>query len=140
MTSSSVKTKGSGAAAVVVAAALLAGCGSQAENSAPTATITQSVTITQAPVTSEWAETAPATSTPAPVAIEVTIPEVQGQNARIARRALEQLGLTDVSLSSANPKYQNVFNAANWTVVSIEPPPGSVVDANAPVIMKVYKD
>ncbi|WP_225403679.1 PASTA domain-containing protein [[Mycobacterium] crassicus] len=98
------------------------------------------MTVTQPSVASRWSETGPASSTPESVAREITIPEVQGQNARIARKTLEQLGLTDVSLSSANPKYQNVFNAANWTVVSIEPPPGSVVDANAPVIMKVYKD
>lgn len=121
--------------------ALLAGCGGHTESSTVTATVTQSVMVTQPTVESTWAaETTPVSSPPETDAKEITIPEVQGQNARIAHRTLEQLGLTDVSLSSANPKYQNVFNAANWTVVSIEPPPGSVVDANAPVILKVYKE
>ena len=33
-----------------------------------------------------------------------------------------------------------VIRAANWTVVSIEPPPGTVVDADATVIVKVTKE
>jgi PASTA domain len=45
-----------------------------------------------------------------------------------------------VSLSSANPKYSVVVLASNWTVVSIEPAPGTVVNANDPVVVKVYKD
>ena len=52
---------------------------------------------------------------------------------------LEKLGLTDVSLSSANPKYSFVILASNWTAVSIEPP-GTVVGSGDPVVVKVYKD
>lgn len=70
----------------------------------------------------------------------ITIPEVEGQNAEIVRKNLGRLGLTDVNLASANPKYSNVILAKNWTVVSIEPPPGTVVAANDTVVVKVYKD
>jgi len=45
-----------------------------------------------------------------------------------------------VSLSSANPKYSFVILASNWTAVSIEPPPGTVVGSGDPVVVKVYKD
>jgi PASTA domain len=65
---------------------------------------------------------------------------VKGQNAEIVRKNLEKLGLTDVSLSSANPKYSIVILASNWTAVSIEPPPGTVVGSGDPVVVKVYKD
>ena len=65
---------------------------------------------------------------------------VKGQNAEIVRKNLEKLGLTDVSLSSANPKYSFVILASNWTAVSIEPPPGTVVGSGDPVVVKVYKD
>ncbi len=30
--------------------------------------------------------------------------------------------------------------AANWTAVSIEPPPGTVVTSGDPIIVRVYKE
>jgi beta-lactam-binding protein with PASTA domain len=69
----------------------------------------------------------------------VTLPDFTNQNAEIARNKLENLGLTDVKLTSANPKYTFVIQAANWTVVSMEPPPGTVVQPSDPVIVKVTK-
>jgi hypothetical protein len=62
---------------------------------------------------------------------------VKGQNAEIVRKNLEKLGNTDVSLSSANPKYSFVILASNWTAVSIELPPGTVVGSGDPVAVKV---
>lgn len=53
---------------------------------------------------------------------EKKIPDVINQNAEIAREQLEQIGLTNIQLVSANPKYQLVLRAANWTVVDVDPP------------------
>jgi beta-lactam-binding protein with PASTA domain len=82
---------------------------------------------------------ASAPSTAATSGASITIPDVTGQNAKIAEQSLERLGLSDVSLSSANPKYSVVLLPANWTVVSVEPPPGTLVSANDSVVVKVTK-
>jgi PASTA domain-containing protein len=115
--------------AIAGVAVLLAACSGQSTTSPSTVTVTQ-------PQRSIYAE---ATTTVAPPS-DVTIPEVSGRNAEIVRKKLEQLGLTDVNLSSANPKYSVVVLASNWTVVSIEPPPGTVVQSSDAVVVKVYKD
>jgi hypothetical protein len=52
---------------------------------------------------------------------------------------LEKLGLTNVEQASANPKYSMVLKVANWTAVSIEPAPGTVVGAGDTVVLKVTK-
>jgi beta-lactam-binding protein with PASTA domain len=71
---------------------------------------------------------------------QITIPDVTGQNAEIAQNSLEKLGLTRVRLSSANPKYSMVLLAANWTVVSVDPAPGTLVNSDDPVVVKVTKE
>ena len=116
----------------IIAAALtlaLAACGSPGSTSPSTVTVTSSQR-------SAFAE--PTTTSKVPT--QITIPEVSGQNAEIVRKKLEKLGLTDVSLSSSNPKYSVVVLASNWTCVSIEPAPGTVVMSDDPVVVKVYKD
>ena len=72
-------------------------------------------------------------------ASSITIPDLTGQNAKIAEDKLEALGLTNVTLASANPKYTMVLAPENWKVVSIEPTPGTVVSSNDDVILKVTK-
>ena len=62
-----------------------------------------------------------------------------GQNAKIAEDKLEALGLINVTLASANPKYTMVLAPENWKVVSIEPTPGTAVSSNDDVILKVTK-
>ena len=66
-------------------------------------------------------------------------PDLTGQNAKIAQNKLKTMGFTNVELASATPKYQNVFVPANRTVVSIEPAPGTTVDASDAVVLKVTK-
>lgn len=84
-------------------------------------------------MTAEPAATVPETT-------GITIPDIAaGTNAAIAESKLQALGLTNVELASANPKYSNVFLPKNWTVVSIEPGPGTQVQAADPVIVKVTK-
>lgn len=82
----------------------------------------------------------PAVTATTAASADITIPDVTGQKAEIARAQLEGLGLTNVELASANPKYSMVLLAKNWTVVSIEPAPGATVASGSPVIVKVYKD
>jgi hypothetical protein len=107
----------------------LAACAGHTSTSPSTVTVTQH---------SAFAE--PSASSTSAAASQVTIPDVKGRNAEIVRKNLEDLGLTEVSLSSANPKYTVVILASNWTAVSIEPPPGTVVNSGDPVVVKVYKD
>jgi beta-lactam-binding protein with PASTA domain len=87
-----------------------------------------------------FTQTVSAPAAPAPVAVtNVTIPDVAGQNAEIVRQNLADLGLTNVVMASANPKYSMVLLAANWTVVSIEPGPGTTVRSDDPVVIKATK-
>jgi hypothetical protein len=116
----------------IIAAALmlaLTACGSPGSTSPSTVTVTSS---------QRSAVAEPTTTSAAPM--QITIPEVSGQNAEIVRKKLEKMGLSDVSLSSSNPKYSVVVLASNWTCVSIEPAPGTVVKSDDPVVVKVYKD
>jgi beta-lactam-binding protein with PASTA domain len=78
-------------------------------------------------------------TTPIATATSITIPDLTGQNAKIAENKLTSLGISDVEFASATPKYQNVFSPANWTVVSIEPAPGTTVSSTDTVVLKVTK-
>jgi hypothetical protein len=128
------------ASALASLALALAACSSGQTTSSPsTVTVTQPQRSTVA-VAAPGAPPTQVATTTAAASSELTIPEVSGQNAEIVRKKLENMGLTDVNLSSANPKYSVVVLASNWTVVSIEPAPGTVVNANDPVVVKVYKD
>jgi hypothetical protein len=116
--------------ACMAASLLLAACGGTTATSPSTVTVTQPTSAVAAPP--------PVTTSAAPS--QITIPDLTGQNAEIAQKKLEDLGLTDVSLPSANPKYSMVLLARNWTVVSVEAAPGTVVKANDLVIVKVTKE
>jgi beta-lactam-binding protein with PASTA domain len=72
-------------------------------------------------------------------ATTITIPDLTGQNAKIAEDKLEKLGLTNVDFASATSKYTMVLAPQNWTVVSTEPPAGSTVSSSDTVILKVTK-
>jgi hypothetical protein len=69
----------------------------------------------------------------------VTLPDVVGQNAKTGSQQLQQLGLTNVELSSVNPRYRMVIVASNWTVVSTNPAPRTVVNPNDQVVLNVTK-
>jgi hypothetical protein len=60
-------------------------------------------------------------------------------NAKIAENKLKALGFTDIDFASSTPKYQNVLVPANWTVVGIEPAPGTAANAKDSIILKVTK-
>lgn len=69
----------------------------------------------------------------------VTLPDIYGENAEVAKAKLEDLGLTKVELASSNKKYSTVEVAKDWKVVGMVPGAGSVVKSDAPVIVKVIK-
>lgn len=69
----------------------------------------------------------------------VALPDVVGQNAKTASEQLQQLGLGNVELSSANPEYQLVIVASNWTVVSTDPAPCTVMNPYDHVVLMVTK-
>jgi beta-lactam-binding protein with PASTA domain len=70
---------------------------------------------------------------------DITLPDVVGRNAKAASEQLNQLGLLNVQLSSANPSYAMVLVAANWTVVSTNPAPCSVITRHDHVALHVTK-
>jgi hypothetical protein len=118
--------------AAMLAATTIASCSSN-QPAAPA-----TVTVTQPGSESNSAAGGASPSAAAPAA-QITIPDLTNENAEIAQSKLEALGLTKVELSSSNPKYSMVLRASNWTVTSIDPPPGTQVGANDPVIVKVTK-
>lgn len=121
-------------ASIIIAALLSASC------SSTSSTAPSTVTVTQSPAALPTATAAPSTNAVQDAAsAQITLPDVAGRNAEIVRKELEKLGLTDVNLSSANPKYSVVVLASNWTAVSIEPEPGTLVNADDPVVVKVTK-
>jgi hypothetical protein len=113
----------------------VASCG--ANTASPPSTVT--VTKSESSVPSWNASAAPSSTTSPPASGPLTIPDLTGQNAKIAQNKLKSMGFTNVDLASATPKYQNVFVPANWTVVGIEPAPGTTVDAGDTVVLKVTK-
>jgi beta-lactam-binding protein with PASTA domain len=119
---------------------MVVACGSNPTTSPSTVTVTQSSVAAPSFATSAPQTSAVETATTTATAASITIPDLTGENAKIAEDRLKGLGLTNITLSSANPKYQNVFVPANWTVVSIEPAPGSTVKSSDDVIIKVTKE
>ncbi|MEN4478604.1 hypothetical protein [Mycolicibacterium cosmeticum] len=125
---------------LVLAAVVLAACGSSPAPAPVTVTNTNTVTVEKSAVAAPAATIAPIVETPVAAAVGIVIPDIPvGTNAAIVESKLEALGLTNVELASANADYTNVFLPKNWTLVSIEPSPGSHVQASDPVIVKVTK-
>jgi hypothetical protein len=128
------------AAAACAVALTAAACGGNTASPPSTVTVTKS-----APNVPSWTASAPSSIATAPSTAtqaasgQITIPDLTGQNAKIAEDKLEALGFTNVELASATSKYQNVFVPANWTVVGIEPPAGTTVNAGDTVVVKVTK-
>lgn len=69
----------------------------------------------------------------------VTLPDIYGENAEIAKKKLEDLGLTKVELASSNTKYGTVELAKDWKVVGMEPGAGTVVKSDQRVIVEIVK-
>ena len=111
---------------LAASALTMVACGTTSQQ--PPATVTD---------TSETSATS-ANSTAKPAAY-VTLPDIYGQNAEVAKTQLEDLGLTKVELASSNKKYSTVEVAKDWKVVGMVPGAGSVVKSDAPVILKVVK-
>lgn len=102
-----------------------------------TATDEPRATVTETSSSSS-ASTAKASSAAKP-APYVTLPDVYGENAEVAKTKLEDLGLTKVELVSSNAKYSTVDQPKDWKVVAVEPGAGTVVKSDQPVIVRVVK-
>lgn len=68
-----------------------------------------------------------------------TMPDFIGQNAEAVETRLKGMGLNNVTLSSANPKYKSVWVASNWTVFSTDPAPGCSINSSTSLIVYVTK-
>lgn len=111
----------------LLAALLFAGCGGGTETP-------QTVTVTAPP-------SSPTSTTPAPVpVVDVTLPDVAGRNGAIVSEELTELGLANVQLASQDTEDKIVLNPANWTAVSIEPEPGTVVSSDSLVVVTMTKE
>lgn len=106
------------------------------EKTATAATSTAAIAPVVPQVTTKAA--APTTTEPAVVA-EVTLPDVSGQNGAIVQDKLKKLGLTNVTLASADVNDTMVLLVANWTAVSIEPAPGTIVAGDDLVVVTMTK-
>jgi hypothetical protein len=128
------------AVSIFAVALTIVACGSNTASPPSTVTVTQSQTSLPS-----WTATAPSSVVTSPEATTpvasgpITVPDLTGENAKIAENKLKALGFTDVELASATSKYQNVFVPANWTVVGIEPDPGTTINGGDTVILKVTK-
>lgn len=72
--------------------------------------------------------------------VNVTMPDLTGTNGAAAEQCLRNLGLRNFDLTSVSPEHHYVVIAADWTVVSTDPPPGSVVSyPNDRVVLNVTK-
>lgn len=125
-------------ALLVVVAAVGGGEDTDAEKTSTPATTSAAVAPLVPQATSEPAKVT--TTTPEPTAApQVTLPEVAGQNGAIVQDKLKKLGLTNISLGSADDKDKLVIMPNNWTAVSIEPAPGTVVAGDDLVVVTLTK-
>ncbi|MBX7451917.1 PASTA domain-containing protein [Mycolicibacterium sp. 3033] len=69
----------------------------------------------------------------------VTVPHLVGQNAEVVKNRLASRGLANVELVSANPRYDSVWVASNWTVVSTDPRADCVVNPDTKILVYVTK-
>jgi hypothetical protein len=95
--------------------------------------------VTQAPAVPQHTPIKCATQPGPENSPDITLPDVVGQNAKSASEQLGRIGLLNVQLTSANPNYAMVLVAANWTVVSTNPAPCSVVKSHDHVVLHVMK-
>ena len=127
-----------GVVVVLVIAGLVGGGDKETdEKTASTATSTVAIAAVAPQVTTKAA--APTTTVEPVVVTEVALPEVSGQNGAIVQDKLEKLGLTNVTLASVDENDTVVIMVANWTAVSIEPAPGTIVAGDDLVVVTMTK-
>ncbi|ROZ49410.1 hypothetical protein EEB13_05670 [Rhodococcus sp. WS3] len=125
-----------GVVVILVIAGMVGGGDKEADEK--TATVATS-TVAIAPVAPQVTTKAAATTVEPVVAAEVTLPDVSGQNGAIVQDKLEKLGLTNVRLASADANDTVVIMVANWTAVSIEPAPGTIMAGDDLVVVTMTK-
>jgi hypothetical protein len=101
-----------------------------AETSAPTAPATET----------ERERSAAEEPTDAPEPETLEIPDdLTGMNAAVAEDQLRELGFTRIEFGSVDAADTVVIVPSNWTVVSVEPEPGSEISADSLVVLTCTK-
>jgi len=95
---------------------------------------------TETPATVTVTAPPPIPSSTTPPVIQVTLPEVAGQNGAIVAEQLTDLGLTNFQLASQDELDKFVVNPANWTAVEIAPEAGTVVSSDSTVVVTMTKE
>ena len=128
------------ALALVGAGAMLglAGCGG-AQTAGP-ATVT--VTKTQKPTVTKPAETQPAETGQANSAGGggIKVPDVVGKDHQLAQDTMQAAGLYNLSEEDATGQGRMLLWDRNWTVVSQDPPAGTMVSEDQTITLRSKKD
>jgi hypothetical protein len=135
-------------AVATAAAALLVGCvgglvlgnvnPDQDQAAGETTAPATEASPTESPTPDRAASTTPAYQSTEPVTL--TIPDdLVGQNAAVAQDRLERMGFTRIEFGSVDPDNTVVLLPSNWTVMSVEPEPGSEVLSDSLLVLRCTK-
>ncbi|WP_030158672.1 PASTA domain-containing protein [Glycomyces sp. NRRL B-16210] len=72
-------------------------------------------------------------------AAEAEVPDLVGKNAAIAYDELRALGFTNITLGSVDKEDTVVLMMSNWSVVEVEPEPGTVLSTDSTVVLMCTK-
>jgi hypothetical protein len=126
-----------GAGAVLVLGGIGSAFGDKSKDTKPAPLVAAATTTSVAAVAPPAVKT-PVVTTPAAAPVkDVTIPDIVGKNGAIVLDQLTKLGFTNVQYGSVNPKDKVPILYTNWTVVSVEPGPGTVVSSDSIVVVKM---
>jgi hypothetical protein len=140
-----------------------AGCGSEGDETASRVTVTVQQTVTEpasietlrdtieaepsAPPTTnplDGLRTAPNVST---MSVEevleratISVPNVVGLDHQLAQDTMQSIGLYDLSEEDATGAGRMLLWDRNWTVVSQDPPPGTMVSPDHTITLRSKKD
>jgi PBP1b-binding outer membrane lipoprotein LpoB len=129
---------------VVMVALLLTGCGG---GDTETLTVTEQQTVTEPPVTTTVeveVEPIPETTTeviePAPAEETIVVPDVVGLDHQLAQDTMQAAGLYVLDEEDATGAGRLLLFDRNWTVVSQDPPAGTLVNADQTILLRSKKD
>lgn len=96
-------------------------------------------TVTTSPGRPSVASSAPASAPASSAAAHVTVPDLRGVNAAMARDQLARRGLKKVSFASVEPGVRFVIQSADWHVTKQSTAAGATVAAGSGITLDVRK-
>ena len=72
-------------------------------------------------------------------AAEAEVPDLVGKNAAIAYDELTALGFTNITLGSVDKEDTVVLMMSNWSVVEVEPAPGTMLATDSTIVLMCTK-